>query len=154
MTVTYEDVALTSTKTFDGWDVYLGDRKVAQDMSFDPITGQVPFIDKGYEFRSPKITDEQLRDALESLEYANQYDLRVKMVNHDDHDPYPVAHVTLQEKEDASSFAFSNLDSFQKWSKELEDAEHDRLSQEPKEIVFDEIGVAKDVEITVTTLGD
>lgn len=126
---------------------------IAERLPSNPMEKMVDMIDGGYMFRSPGISTGDWQPTLESLiGIEGTFSLSATM-NADKKNSI-TALISFSDKNDATMFAWTNMDVWQKWSKEKEAEEQARIQDSSKPVAeVDENGNIK-VKVTVTTLGD
>jgi hypothetical protein len=126
---------------------------IAKGLDFDPLKNHKSKIDKGFLFRSPKITSDVWQLTLKSLRNVDgEYSVKVYM----DKDSKDVdALIKFKNKSDAAVFAWTNLEHWQKWS-DAQETEEQAAAKERKTPL--KAKVNKDgtvtVKVKVTTLKD
>lgn len=153
------NLRLKSEKNMFGTTVSLVSRNkeinqvVATNFDFDPLKNCKSKLEKGYVFRSPRITDSIWELTLKSLRNVDgDYAVNAKM-DKDTKDIYAL--IKFKDKNDAAVFAWTNLEHWQKWSDEQEQQEEIAAKERKKPL---KATVNKDgtvtVKVKVTTLKD
>jgi hypothetical protein len=126
---------------------------IAENLDFDPLKNHKNKIEKGFLFRSPKITNDIWQLTLKSLRNVDgEYNFKLSM----DKDSKDIdALIKFKNKNDAAVFAWTNLQHWQKWSDAQEEEEQAAAKERKKPL---KAKVNKDgsvtVKVKVTTLKD
>lgn len=150
---------LKSQTTMFGTSVSLVSRNkdvnhvIANNLDFDPLKKNKSKVEKGFVFRSPRITDDVWELTLKSLRNVDgDYAVSAKM----DKETRTVdALIKFKDKGDAAVFAWTNVEHWQKWSDVQEEEEIAAAKERKKPL---KAKVNKDgtvtVKVKVTTLKD
>lgn len=126
---------------------------IVENLDFDPLKNCKAKLDKGFMFRSPKITQDIWSLTFKSLRNVDgEYSLNIKM---DKETNDVTALIKFRDKNDAAIFAWTNVEHWQKWSDAQEQDEVDAAKERKKPL---KATVNKDgtvtVKVKITTLKD
>ena len=126
---------------------------IAENLDFDPLKNHKSKIEKGFLFRSPKITADIWQLTLKSLRNVDgEYNVKLSM----DKDSKDIdALIKFKNKNDAAVFAWTNLEHWQKWSdaQEVEEQAAAKERKKPLKAKVNKDGTVT-VKVKVTTLKD
>lgn len=122
---------------------------ILENVDFNPLEHHKESIKEGYQFRSPNVNPDDWYNILSGFgNIEGQYNLWAQK-----QDNTVNCFVIIQEKNDATMFAFGNTVHWQKWSDEKETAEKAELKAKKKK---PKLKINKDgsvsVKVTVETL--
>ena len=128
------------------------DHVIVKSMPTNPLEKMDQTVDGGYLFRSPSIGEDAWESTMKVLaRMGGPFNLSAVL---DSESKSVTAHLRIANKDDAVTFAWANVDIWQKWS----DAQEEALKEEISKAKKTKIKVGKDGRITikgtVTTLGD
>lgn len=119
--------------------------EIASNLENNPLKNRKSKLTSGFWFRSPNIQPSQWEDTFKSLSnFSGAWNIKASLK-----DDTVTAHLWIEEREEAAMFAWSNLETWQKWS-EAQEAESKETKKKPKLVVNDDGSIK--VTVTAVTL--
>lgn len=126
---------------------------LGENIGFDPAKRFETKLKEGYLFRNPEIsvTDfATLWDTVGSM--TGKLNIWIEQEVKKDKKPVTYAYALIQDKEDATMFAFTHME-FQKWSNDLDKEAKKEANRKPQKLRVTKDGRIR-VRVTTTSLGD
>lgn len=125
-------------------------RELAADyMESNPLDKSNSKLKKGYLFRNPHTDISELGSVFETLgAFENRFNIWAEKTEKD-----LVTYVRAADASDATMFAFAQVETFQKWSDDLDREARKEARRKPKKLKINKDGTIT-VTVTATTLAD
>lgn len=124
---------------------------VAENLTTDPFLKRDNGLKTGYLFRNPTTDVSQLASVFETVEsFENKFNIWAEL---DEKTKNITTYVRVSDKSDATMFAFSQVETFQKWSDDLDKQARKEARRRPQKIKVNKDGSVR-VRVTATTLAD
>lgn len=124
---------------------------VAENLKNDPFVKRDSRLRTGYLFRNPATDVSQLASVFETVEsFENKFNIWAEL---DDKTKTLTTYVRVADASDATMFAFSQVETFQKWSDDLDKQARQEARRRPQKIKVNKDGTVR-VRVTATTLAD
>lgn len=118
-------------------------------METNPLNKMDTKVKKGYLFRNPKTDISDLSSVFETLSvFENKFNIWAEKNDKD-----IVTYVRVADVSDATMFAFAQVETFQKWSDQLDKEARKEARRKPQKVKINKDGTVT-VRVTATTLSD
>ena len=124
---------------------------VAENLTSDPFAKSNRRLKQGYLFRNPNTEISQLASVFETVQsFEDTFNIWAEV---DDKTNVVTTYVRVADKSDATMFAFSQVETFQKWSDQLDKDARKEARRKPQKIKFNKDGTVR-VKVTAVSLSD
>lgn len=142
---------------FFGTKVWLGTKDksinhlIVENLTFNPVSKFDKKLKTGYLFRNPTADMSELKSVFDTIEVCEgpvnlwaEYDPKKENT---------VVYARLQDKSDATMFAFAQVETFQKWSDAQDKEAKTEAKKKPQKLKINKDGTVT-VKVVATTLAD
>lgn len=124
---------------------------VAENLSVDPFAKLNKRLKQGYLFRNPRTDVSQLASVFDTVQtFEDKYNIWAEL---DDKSNMITTYVRVADKSDATMFAFSQVETFQKWSDEKDKEARKEARRRPQKLKINKDGTVS-VKVTAISLSD